>query len=314
MAGETGSIVVAGEALVDLVLMPDGQVTAHPGGGPYNAARTAARLGPPTAFLGALSRDAFGRHLRDSLEADGVSFAEDLTVDSPTTLAVAEIGHDGAAGYQFYFERTSAPALGAEQAALAMPATVHSLHVGTLGLVLEPMADTLEALLADPPDGALRSVDPNCRPSAIDDLDSYLERLSRAMRCADLVKLSDDDAAVIAPGRDPRETAERLLGEGPRLVLLTLGARGALAMTGAWTKEIPAPRVEVIDTVGAGDAFAGAFLARWASAGLGVSELDDREAVGDAASFAARVAAIVCSRAGADPPTLADLGEGAMAG
>ena len=140
------TVVVAGEALVDLILRPDGSITAVPGGGPFNAARTLARLGIETAFLGGLSADRFGHDLRTRLEEDGVRLGMPVPLNLPTTLALAELDEGGAASYRFYFAGTSAPLVTAEDARAAFDAEATVLHVGTLGLVFEPMATTMEAL------------------------------------------------------------------------------------------------------------------------------------------------------------------------
>ena len=135
-------IVVIGEALIDLLVRPDGRVEAAPGGGPFNTARTIARLGQRVAFAGRLSTDAFGRRLRDALAADEVDLDLVDSTDDPTTLAVVEAGAAKAAEYRFYLDGTSAPGLG--PAVVERIDTPSALHVGTLGLVLEPLGSTVE--------------------------------------------------------------------------------------------------------------------------------------------------------------------------
>ena len=157
-------IVVAGEALIDLIVRPDGQLVPVAGGGPYNTARAIGRLGLEVAWLGGLSRDHFGQVLQGGLVADGVSLALAQRTDLPTTLAVAELDGGGSATYRFYVEGTSAPAVAAEVLAAGLPMSTRAVHVGTLGLVLEPMATTLEALVAELPDDVLLMVDPTAAP------------------------------------------------------------------------------------------------------------------------------------------------------
>ena len=122
-----------------------------------------------------------------------------------------------------------------------------------------------------------------------------------------MVKVSDEDLAWLAPGVPPAEAARALLAQGPALVLLTRGGDGALALTADGEIAVPAPPVDVVDTIGAGDAFSGGWLACWSERGLGRDDLGDRDAVADATGFACRVAAITCSRAGAQPPTREEL-------
>jgi fructokinase len=304
---EDRPIVVAGEALVDLLAREDGSLEAHGGGGPFNAARTVGRLEQPVVFLGVLSDDVFGRRLRASLADEGVVVHPDLTSPLPTTLALAEIDDRGSATYRFYVMGTSAPALTPTHTA-TIPSSIHSLHVGALGLVFEPIASTLLSLLAKVKGTAIVSVDPNCRPHAIGDLDAYRSVVAQAIGTADLVKLSEEDADVLLPGMDTREAAYEFLRQGPKLVVLTRGPRGATAFSDDWEFDVPAPEVDVVDTVGAGDAFSGALLSHFRRQDQTAEDLLDREAVQAALEFAAQVAAIVCSRLGADLPRLADLG------
>ena len=203
-------IVVAGDALIDLIVRPDSQLVPVTGGGPYNTARAIGRLGLEVAWLGGLSRDRFGQMLQDGLVADGVSLALAQRTDLPTTLAVAEIDEAGSATYRFYVEGTSAPAVAAEVLAAGLPMSTRAVHVGTLGLVLEPMATTLEALVAELPNDVLLMVDPNCRPSITRDPDGYRARIGRVFARADVVKVSIEDLAFLVPGNtDGRGGASR---------------------------------------------------------------------------------------------------------
>lgn len=301
-------IVVAGEALHDLVVELDGaRVSLHPGGGPYNAARTVGRLGGQVAFLGRLSDDELGRRLRAQLEEDGVRLESVVRTRDPTTLALAELsGRD--AVYRFYTTGTSAAGLTAADAGQAWPGDARALHVGTLGLVLEPTADAVEALVAGVRDDVVVLVDPNCRPAAIPDPARYRSRLDRILARTDVVKASEVDLAWLAPDLDPIEAARALLERGPRIVLVTRGPRDAVVVTPSDAELVPSVPVEVVDTIGAGDAFSGAFLAWWQRERLDRAALDRREAVLEATGFACRVAARTCERAGAQPPTAAEVG------
>lgn len=301
-------IVVAGEALIDLIVRPDGQLVPVAGGGPYNTARAIGRLGVEVAWLGGLSHDHFGRLLEDGLAADGVSLALARRTDLPTTLAVAELDDDGGATYRFYVEGTSAPAVGAEVLAAGLPWSTRAVHVGTLGLVLEPMATTLEALVAELPGDVLLMVDPNCRPSIIRDPDGFRVRIGRVLARADVVKVSVDDLAFLVPGELADESARWVAALGPRVVLITDGARPVRAWIDGAVREVEAPAVTVVDTVGAGDTFGGAFLACLLAGGGGREAVADPAAVLRAVRFAVRASAMVCERPGADPPTLAQLG------
>jgi fructokinase len=307
MSAPDGTVVVTGEALIDLVLAQDGSLDGHPGGGPYNVARTIGRLQQPVAYLGRVSTDGFGRRLLLELEADGVDLASIVATDAPTTLALAELDDAGAARYEFYDTGTSAPGLTLEAASAAFPERVGTFYLGTLGLVFEPMATTLEALVARMDDDTLVALDPNCRPTVIDDPAAFRGRLSRLLTRTDVVKASEEDLAWIDPGADPVTAARALLAQDHAVAIVTLGGDGALVITAEAALEVCAPKVEVVDTIGAGDAFMGAFLAHWRGRGLGRSDLHLLDELEQAATFACRVAAITCSRAGADPPRLAEL-------
>lgn len=300
-------IVVTGEALVDLVLDRDGGLVGHPGGGPYNVARTIGRLGQPVTYLGRVSTDGFGVRLRRELDADGVRLDALVATDAPTTLALAELDAAGHAYYQFYAAGTSAPGLTPEAAAAALPGRIGTLCVGTLGLVFEPMATTLEALVSILDHDTLVALDPNCRPPAIDDPAAYRGRLGRLLERTDLLKASDDDLAWLSPGADPVTAARDLLAHDRAAAIVTRGGAGALVVTATDAVEVPAPPVAVVDTIGAGDAFMGALLAHWHERGLGRADLGRIDELTAAAEFACRVAAITCSRAGADPPRRSEL-------
>lgn len=305
-------IVVGGEALIDLVgggPEHPNVLNGHPGGGPYNVARTLGRLEQPVAYLGRLSTDRFGRQLRAELEADGVSLRSVVGTDAPTTLALAEIDARGAATYRFYAEGTAAPGLTAEAALAILPERVGAVHVGTLGLVFEPMATAYERVVASLAGSALVVMDLNCRPAAIEDPAGYRARIARLVPSCDVVKASDDDLAWLDPDCPPLETARAMLADGPSVVLLTRGGEGATVVTAEPEQDVPAPDVTVVDTIGAGDAFGGAFLAWWRRRGL---DREDLGRVGDivaATRFACLVAAKTCERAGASPPRLAELGD-----
>jgi fructokinase len=300
-------ILVGGEALVDLVLGDGDEVGAHLGGGPFNCARTLGRLEQPVAYLGRVSSDRFGARLREQLEADGVSLEAVVATDDPTTLALAELDAEGAANYRFYVDGTSAPGLTVEDALAALPDGVEMLHAGTLGLVFEPTATAIEAVVERIGDSALVMVDVNCRPSAIPDPQGYRARLDRLLPRCHVVKASDADLSYLDPGRSDVDAARALLERGPAVVLLTRGARGATVVSAEEEAEVAAPRIEVADTIGAGDAFGGGFLAWWRREGLGAADLERTDAVLEATRFACLVAARTCERPGASPPRLSEL-------
>jgi fructokinase len=301
-------ILVAGEALFDLVLHDTGdELHGHPGGAAFNAARTIGRLEQPVAYLGRLSIDRFGRRLDAMLEADGVARGSVVETNDPTTLAIAEVDHEGVARYRFYERGTSASGLTTEAALAALPGVVDILHVGTLGLTLEPVATATEAVVERLAGDALVALDPNIRPWVVEDEDAYRARLDRVLARSHVLKVSEEDLAWLRPELGATEAVRSLLEGGPSVGLLTRGPHGALVVTRTAEVAVPAPRAKVVDTIGAGDAFGGGFLAWWSERGLGRDDLDRIDVVVEATEFACLVAARTCSKPGAEPPFRSEL-------
>lgn len=295
-------IVVCGEALIDMVVDGDGTRRPSPGGGPFNTACALARLGVPTAFLGRLSDDEYGRLLARRLAADGVSLALASIGREPTTIAVANVDQDGLAEYEFVIQGTSAPNLTLDMVPTELPADVRALHIGTLGLVLEPIASSLVELVRRDRQRRVVMLDPNIRPLAGSD-PLYRPRLDWLISQSTIVKGSAADLAWLYPRLDHVAAAERILAAGVRLVLVTLGAEGAYGATKDSRVGVEAVPVQVVDTIGAGDAFGAAALA-W---------LHDRNAlrpdfslvaeeVQSLLRFSCLAAALTCTRSGAEPP------------
>jgi fructokinase len=299
-------ILVAGEALYDLVLQGDGDhLHGHPGGGPFNTARTIGRLEQPVAYLGRMSEDRFGEHMMELLGEDGVDLGPVVRTSEPTTLALAEVDDDGVARYRFYERGTSASGLTVDDALAAVPDGVQILHVGTLGLTLEPVAAAVEAVVERLADRALIAVDPNIRPWVIGD--GYRERLDRVLAHSHVVKVSQEDLDWLCPDVPHVEAIRSLLDRGPTLGLLTRGPNGALVVTRTAEVAVPAPRAKVVDTIGAGDAFGGGFLAWWSERGLTRDDVGTIDLAVEATAFACLVAARTCSRPGASPPYRSEL-------
>ena len=305
-------IVVCGEALVDIIPAGDDTRRPVPGGGPFNTARALARLGAPTSFMGRLSTDAFGAMLAHELTTDGADLSLVSYGPEPTTLAVAELDGDGLAEYEFYVHGTSAPNLLLEMVPAKLPADVNALHIGTLGLVLEPMATTLVEVARRESNDRLLMLDPNVRPQVVTDADEYRRRLDGLVGHSTIVKASESDLAWLHPQLDCEAAAGRMLDLGARLVLVTLGSAGALAVSSSGTVRVAAPEVEVVDTIGAGDAFGAGVLA-WLHDhdALRPDLVLDPDQLASMLGFACLVAAITCTRAGADPPWRAELNRAA---
>jgi fructokinase len=300
-------IIVCGEALIDMIDNGDGTQRATPGGGPFNTARALARLGVPTAFLGRLSNDALGRQLAGLLTSDGASIAMATYGPEPTTIAVAEVDGDGIAEYQFVLDGTSAPNLTVAMLPEPLPDEVDAIHVGTLGLALEPIASTLFELVSRESGRRLVMLDPNVRPGLISDPE-YRSRLESMIPLSTVVKASVADLGWLYGELDYEAAAERMLGRGVRLVIVTLGAQGAFGATADLRMRVEAPQVEVVDTIGAGDVFGAAVLARLYETGRLQPDLElEAHELRALLSFACSAASVACTRVGADPPWRSEL-------
>jgi fructokinase len=295
-------ITVAGEALIDLIVGASGAVTAVPGGAPFNVARLVARLGGDCQFVGKLSDDKFGDQLRESLEQAGVGIAVADATPAPTTLAIARLDELGIAEYRFYLQGTSAGQLSATDVPTEILDGSNALALGGLGLLIEPTASSLTALIKRKPPGATILLDPNCRPGAVTDLESYREMIDTVLRQVDIVKVSTDDLRLLRPGYSPLQAARGLLEEGPAAVLVTDGPAPVAIHTDTHERSVSVPVVEVVDTIGAGDAFVAAFLTWWTAHALTDHDAADPDALVSAATSAIAVAAAACTVQGADLP------------
>ena len=305
-------IVVCGEALIDLTSSrtEPGRFDAHPGGGPCNTAVGLTRQGVATGFLGRLSSDEFGVKLRNHLA--GVDLSRVVITNDPSTLAIAHIAPDGGASYAFYARGTADPGLTTAELP-TLGDEVAALHMGTCALVFEPCGSTLEGVFLEERRTGTRflALDPNVRMGIVQDVDAYRARIVRMIAAADLVKVSDADIKALWPGEVVETRVAALAASGPAIVVLTRGGDDLTAYrANSTTVTVPAQRVDVVDTIGAGDT-ANAAMLSWLQrrgdltrAGVNALTNDDVSAM---LTFAAKAAAITCSRAGANPPTFAEL-------
>ncbi|MFJ5862032.1 carbohydrate kinase [Pseudarthrobacter sp. NPDC092439] len=301
-------LTVIGEGLVDVVQRASG-IEAHVGGSPLNVAVGLARLDHPVQFIGRYGRDAYGDSVAAHLRSSSVMLplgADDL----PTSVATALIDDDGAATYTFdlTWELPGLP----ERLAFMLQGTT-LLHTGSIATMLAPGAKEVLAAVEYAHPHATISFDPNCRPSIITDVDYARRQAEKFVTLADVVKASDEDLEWLYPGQDPLESARRWLklggSEGPAMVVVTRGAAGPWGITAAGEAHAAAPRVQVADTVGAGDSFMAALLSGLVDRGLdGAQNREDlrempAETLAELLAHAARAAAVTVSRPGANPPT-----------
>lgn len=298
-------ILCCGEALIDMLpITVEGEPAFRPlpGGSVFNTSIALGRLGTPVSFFSGLSDDLFGTTLQQTLKESHVDLSHAAISKRPTTLAFVKL-ENGHATYFFYDENTAGRML-TESDLPVLGGEVQALLFGGISLVSEPCGTTYESLMRREAETRVIMLDPNIRPGFIQDADAHRARLKRMFALADIVKVSEDDLAWIDP-QEPQQAIAAILGAGVNLVVLTAGERGAIAHWNGGQIEIPALSVEIVDTVGAGDTFnAGILAALHESGALNKQSLaaPNPDLIGNALAFAAKVAAVTVSRAGANPP------------
>jgi fructokinase len=307
---------VCGEALFDLFLESESgpaeaTYAARAGGSPFNVAIGLARLGNASGLLTGLSTDLLGQRLSRVLADEGVSTAYAIATDRPTTISLVGLDAAGVPAYQFYDNGSADTGVTPEDLPTLGP-EVSGLHFGSYSLAAAPVADAFATLAQSwAAGGGFISVDPNVRPTVEPDMDVWRQRLSVLLPLADLVKISAEDLDLLHPDSSAETFAAGLIDKGVRLVVVTGGSEAAMGWTaGGLVGAATPPRVRVIDTVGAGDTFQAALISRLLSGATGPSDtLDalDAESLDQLLAFAARAAAITCSRRGADLPRAAEL-------
>jgi fructokinase len=313
-------ITVLGECVADAFTEPANTANelalrVLPGGGPANTAVALARLGVPTRFLARLSGDVFGRMFRAHLEASGVDLSDAVAAAEPSTLAVAELDAAGQAAFSFHAQNTAdwqwAPG---ELAGVDLTETA-CVHTGSLALVSEPGAAAVEEFLAAASPRVTISIDPNVRPLLVDP-EVYRAKLAHWCGLADILRLSEDDLGILLPGTPPERACDLWHAAGARLVVITLGAAGALASLDGRRLLVSGAATRVVDTVGAGDSFTAGLLHHLGARGLLGGRLDalGLDDVAEACRFGAQVAALTCSVAGPNPPWRNQLEQLATAG
>lgn len=252
---------VTGEALIDFVPSETAAGTGFVpccGGSTYNVARAAALQGADVSFVGALSRDMFGDQLAAALVADGVDVDAAPRVDHPTTLAFVKF--DGNDARYAFFNTGSATQM-TDHSATVLDATPGDiLHAGSISLIDEPGGASITEFACAQSDRLLLSLDPNARPGMINDLAAWQTRIDQLLRHAGIVKLSDEDLEVLAPGTDPQDYVRGLVDRGVALAVITLGGDGAIAATRSGTVRATSQSAGLVDTVGAGDTVMGTLL------------------------------------------------------
>jgi fructokinase len=301
------ALLAIGETIMDVVVEA-GVRTEHPGGSPLNIAYGLGRLGRDVTLLTEFGDDAYGGAIVEHLASAGVTVLRDGST-AATSTATATIDDTGSAGYVFDITWELPDGFPLPDADI--------VHVGSLGAFVEPGGARVAAIVERIGATTLVAFDPNIRPSIGGEREAALERFERIARAATLVKLSDEDAAWLWPDLDQSAVLELVLALGPALVVMTRGPHGALLASPTARVDVPGRRVDVADTIGAGDSFMTGLIHRvallvetgTADGDIRSGEIFRTPVLQDIGEFAVRCASITVSRAGANPPTLAELAE-----
>jgi len=307
-------IICAGESLIDFVPLSDGEGLPEyrpvAGGCPYNCAIAAARLGGEVGFVGTVSTDFFGDQLIGRLQANRVDTSMIHRLDQPTTLAFVKKSSTGSARYAFYTIDAADRALTIELMPDPLPDRA-IVQIGSISLIADPEGSAILQLAERELGRRVIAFDPNVRDTLISDERDYRRRVDRALAASTILKTSDEDLEWIYPGLDVAGAVRKVIEKGVALVVVTRGAEGSTAFTATQKVDVLAERVEVSDTIGAGDSFLAALLV-W----LDEHDVTEPGEVGSLPAdsldgilrFASRVSAITCTRVGAEPPYRDELG------
>ncbi len=296
-----------GELLIDFTPIVEAEQTVgfrlHAGGSPFNVAVGLARLGAHVEFAGKVSTDFFGRVLVDRLEREGVGTRFLGRSPAPSALAFVALER-GEPTFSFYGEGTADTQLRPEDLPTAIE-TTEVLHFGSISLLQSPTAETIAGLVDRLRGRVMLSCDPNIRPSLIANPRAYRRLLHRLVAASDILKLSAADVQWLMPNHAVEAATASLLAQGPTLIVVTLGTQGCYAVSAKLEVRLPARAVEVVDTVGAGDAFTAGLLVSLAEQGVSSRETLlklNPLALEKALRFATVAASLTCMRVGADPP------------
>ena len=297
----TMSIWVCGEVLIDLIPVAAGSSdrAPHVGGGPANTAKALARLGHEVHFIDGISSDAYGVMSRDELLADDVKLDLAQTSELPTALAIVSIDANASASYEFKLENTATFDFNLDWLPDPSRYKPNVLHIGTLATVIQPGADELYDWALQVAEFAPIVFDPNIRPAVMANRDLYEAAVEKWAAISSVIKVSDDDVAWLFPDASFDDVAERWVRDGAALVVITRGSQGLIGFTADGAVEVPGVKIEVADTVGAGDTV-GAIIVE-AMVEKGIMALTG-DVLQDVLHRAAKAAGITCSRPGAQPP------------
>ena len=294
---------VCGEALIDLI--PRGeQKVAIVGGGPANTAKALARLGFDSYFIDGISTDSFGGMIKDQLLHDGVNLKYAHYSDKQTCTADVSLDKAGVASYVFTIDGTATFDFTNDWLPDPQEIKPVVLQIGTLATIVQPAADVLLEWAKRVAKVAPIVFDPNVRSSVLPDRPKYQEAIAKWAAISEVIKVSEDDLAWLYPEQDQIAIAEEWIKGGSTLVIITKGSYGIIGVTKDDVVSVPGVKIEVVDTVGAGDTVGAIVVEAIVERGL---EVITGDVLREVLVRATKAAAITCSRAGANPPTRAEI-------
>jgi fructokinase len=293
------TIWVCGEVLIDLIPGADGVRVGHVGGGPANTAKALARMGHDVQFIDGLSTDEDGQAARKNLLDDEVKLDLALTSDKPTCLAIVSLDAKGGASYEFKIAGTATFDFSLDWLPDPSRYKPNVLHIGTLVTAIQPCADVLYDWALQVAEFAPIIFDPNIRPAVLSDRDAYVALVEKWVAISSVIKVSDDDLVWLYPGQELADIASRWVREGVALVVVTHGAQGLVGYTAEGATKVDGVKIDVADTVGAGDTVGAIIVEAMVEKGIMTLIGEELEATLRRAAIAA---GITCSRKGAQPP------------
>jgi fructokinase len=293
------TIWVCGEVLIDLIPGADGVRVGHVGGGPANTAKALARMGHDVQFIDGLSTDEDGQAARKNLLDDEVKLDLALTSDKPTCLAIVSLDAKGGASYEFKIAGTATFDFSLDWLPDPSRYKPNVLHIGTLVTAIQPCADVLYDWALQVAEFAPIIFDPNIRPAVLSDRDAYVALVEKWVAISSVIKVSDDDLVWLYPGQELADIASRWVRDGVALVVVTHGAQGLVGYTAEGATKVDGVKIDVADTVGAGDTVGAIIVEAMVEKGIMTLIGEELEATLRRAAIAA---GITCSRKGAQPP------------
>ena len=280
-------VVALGEMLIDFTpVKSEGDnclFAPNPGGAPANLLCCLAKFGKQTAFLGKVGDDQFGYLLRKALEDNNVNTqGMVMSKQYQTTLSFVHLNQYGERSFRFYRNQGADTMIEPEEVDFDLIDQAKIFHFGSLTLTCNPAREaTLSALEYAKKAGKIISYDPNLRPSLWESKQLAKEMIQKGMYYANILKLSEEEAVFLTNCQDYTKAAQELMERyhNLRIILVTLGANGSLALNRHNCVSLTAYPAKVVDTTAAGDSFLGGFLYQLLELGKPLDSLQEQDLI-----------------------------------